>query len=123
MKTSIPSLEIPGKQLILVALAICLSMAGCTNRQEPPPQGYSKSAPSRDRSTVIPAQCTADWRRLVDQRLAISDASGHGPDIGSAEWMNAVGRKSGVVDAEGHGPDPGSEEWCRAVDYKVFGRR
>jgi hypothetical protein len=59
----------------------------------------------------------------VDRRLQITDASGHGPDIGSAEWQNAVSLKTGVADASGHGPDPGGDEWCRAVDYKVFGRR
>jgi hypothetical protein len=72
---------------------------------------------------AIPPRCTPAWNKLVDQRLGITDSSGHGPDIGSAEWMNAVSRKSGVFDAEGHGPDPGSDEWCRAVDFKVFGRR
>ena len=108
----------------IAGLALCLSAAGCccTKRQEPPPpQGYAKNTPAKPQG--IPARCTPEWMKLVDQRLQITDSSGHGPDIGSAEWMNAVGRKSGVTDAAGHGPDPGGDEWCRAVDYKVFGRR
>lgn len=79
--------------------------------------------PPTTRPTPIPTRCTPEWKQLVDRRLGIRDAQGHGPEIGSAEWMAAVGKKSGVIDAEGHGPDPGSDEWCRAVDFKVFGRR
>ncbi len=101
---------------LCVAGAFSLAiLSGCSHQQKP--DGYAKN------SATVPARCTAEWNRLVDRRLQISDPSGHGPDVGSAEWMNAVGEKSGVYDASGHGPDPGSDEWCRAVDYKVFGRR
>jgi hypothetical protein len=123
MKPLLNSSLLLRNSLGVAGLAISLLAAGCccTKRQEPPTQGYTKSTPAKP--LRIPARCTPEWMKLVDQRLQISDSSGHGPDIGSIEWMNAVGRKSGVTDAAGHGPDPGGDEWCRAVDYKVFGRR
>ena len=81
------------------------------------------AADSHIEPTQIPPACSLAWNQLVDSRLGISDARGHGPDVGSEEWMFAVGRRSGVIDEAGHGPDPGSEEWCQAVDFRVFGRR
>lgn len=107
--------------IFALALAATMIPLGCAHRspQPSPPQSYTKDSGD----TAIPPRCSAAWNVLVDRRLGISDASGHGPDIGSTEWQNAVSRKSGVTDSSGHGPDAGSDEWCRAVDYKVFGRR
>lgn len=33
------------------------------------------------------------WSRWVEARYPVSDAQGHGPDIGSDEWRNAVQEK------------------------------
>ncbi len=68
-----------------------------------------------------PAPCTPAWNDLVEARVGVLDADGHGPDIGSGEWFWAVDRKLGIGDGQGHGPDPGSAEWCAAVDRRVFG--
>ncbi len=114
------------RSFMLASLASwAMAIAGCANRPEPPREaaGLSKDTRPVARPARRPAPCTREWNEAVDERLRISDASGHGPDLGSAEWMNAVGKKSGVSDGSGHGPDAGSDEWCRAVDYKVFGRR
>lgn len=54
----------------------------------------------------------------MDRRLGVTDAAGHGPDLGSEEWMGAVGKKAGIT-----GLRPGSKEWSRAVEAKVFGAR
>jgi len=103
----------------------CCSAGSHYHKGAPPKPGAitHHAANSHIEPVEIPPACSPAWNQLVDARLGISDASGHGPDVGSAEWMDAVSRRSGVVDEAGHGPDPGSEEWCRAVDYKVFGRR
>ena len=110
--------------MLVAVLALPLVLASCATREESPAQpGYSKNSPPAPEIERLPARCTPEWNARVEQKLHITDAAGHGPDVGSQEWMNAVGRRSGVVDSAGHGPDPGSDEWCRAVDYKVFGRR
>ena len=103
--------------LLAVVVISAAAIAGCAPNQ-PAPGGSGGGS-----TGTIPPRCTAAWNQAVDRKLQISDASGHGPDIGSTEWQNAVARRSGVTDASGHGPDPGSDEWCRAVDFKVFGRR
>ena len=125
------------KPLTILSFAVApilpaVLLVGCCS-QPPVDSGLGKSAQtdvtihhtmnSHPEPTEIPPACSPAWNSLVDSRLEITDASGHGPDIGSPEWMDAVGRRSGVVDNQGHGPDPGSEEWCGAVDFKVFGRR
>lgn len=110
--------------LTLFSIAV---MAGCAPREPQPTAGRSTNpvthhaANGHQEPDWLPAPCSSAWKRLVDQRLRISDSSG--PAIGSAQWMEVVGRKSGVTDTAGHGPDPGSTEWCQAVDDKVFGRR
>ncbi len=67
---------------------------------------------------VIPPPGTPAWNKIIDRRLKITDAAGHGPDLGSAEWMGAVGKKCGIRDLK-----PGSDAWFRAVNAKVFGPR
>lgn len=122
--TTLTGKSVPRIAALAAALALPLVLASCATREEPPTQsGYSKNSPPEREVDRLPAPCTPEWTAKVEQKLHITDASGHGPDVGSQEWMHAVGRRSGVTDSSGHGPDPGSDEWCRAVDYKVFGRR
>jgi hypothetical protein len=59
------------------------------------------------------------WAQWVEKRHPITDAHGHGPDIGSGEWMGALDKKLGITDKDGHGPDIGSEEWRSAVEKKL----
>jgi hypothetical protein len=59
------------------------------------------------------------WAQEVEARYPVSDAAGHGPDVGSEEWAQALQWKLGIVDAEGHGPDIGSAEWRAAVEQKI----
>ncbi len=59
------------------------------------------------------------WAKSVEKLHPITDAQGHGPDIGSGEWISALDKKLGITDKEGHGPDLGSEEWRKAVDRKL----
>lgn len=99
---------------VLISSAI---LSGCAQKEA----GCCSNA-SQAAAVAVPARCTPAWNAEVERRLRITDAAGHGPDVGSKEWQNAVSRKSGVTDAAGHGPDAGSDEWCRAVHFKVFGR-
>jgi hypothetical protein len=59
------------------------------------------------------------WARGVEARFAVSDAAGHGPDVGSDEWARALQQRLGIVDSQGHGPDIGSAEWRSAVEEKL----
>lgn len=70
------------------------------------------------RPTSPPAEWKA-WARWVEARYPVSDAGGHGPDIGSDEWAAALSGKLGVIDSAGHGPDAGSAEWRAAVEQKI----
>jgi hypothetical protein len=65
------------------------------------------------------AESWNQWARGVEARYPVSDADGHGPDIGSDEWARALQQRLGVVDADGHGPDIGSAEWRQAVEEKL----
>lgn len=71
-----------------------------------------------ERAPVIPADWDA-WAVWVEARYPVSDADGHGPDIGSDEWSHALQQKLGIVDDQGHGPDIGSAEWREAVQAKI----
>lgn len=61
----------------------------------------------------------AAWAKWAEQLHPVTDAQGHGPDIGSDEWANALAKRLGVIDAEGHGPDFRSDEWRAAVEKKL----
>jgi len=84
---------------ILSALLL-IALAGCADHPAPP----------EDWET---------WSAWVEARYPVSDAQGHGPDIGSDEWARALQQKLGIVDAQGHGPDIGSPEWRAAVQTKI----
>ncbi len=60
-----------------------------------------------------------EWAKRIEKIHPVTDAAGHGPDIGSPEWSGAVDKKLRITDAAGHGPDLGSMEWRRAVEKKL----
>jgi len=62
----------------------------------------------------------AAWAKWAEKLHPVTDAEGHGPDIGSDEWANALAKKLGVIDAQGHGPDLKSDEWRMAVEKKLM---
>jgi hypothetical protein len=67
-------------------------------------------------------QAPADWPAWAAWAEAlhpVTDAEGHGPDVGSDEWAMALARKLGVIDAGDHGPDLRSAEWRAAVEKKL----
>ena len=82
------------------AALLLIALAGCADRSAPPEDWEA-------------------WSAWVEARHPVSDAQGHGPDIGSDEWARALQQKLGIVDAQGHGPDIGSPEWRAAVQTKI----
>lgn len=82
---------------------LLLFVAACSERGSAPPSDWKT------------------WAAWVEARYPVSDAEGHGPDIGSDEWARALQQKLGIVDAQGHGPDLGSDEWRVAVESKLPG--
>ena len=85
----------------IFAFLFALSLAACSERESSPPTDWKT------------------WAVWVEARYPVSDAEGHGPDIGSDEWSMALSRKLGVIDTDGHGPDIGSAEWRAAVESKI----
>lgn len=61
------------------------------------------------------------WALRVEEKFPVTDAEGHGPEVGSEEWARALQWKLGIADQEGHGPDLGSAEWRAAVEEKIGG--
>ena len=96
----------------IVFLPLAVLVAACSAPQGPQPD-YQ---PKPQSSAATPANASLgshEWYQWVDQRLAISDGDGHGPDGGSDEWNNAVQRKLGE---EAPQSQPGSPQWQQAVD-------
>lgn len=62
-----------------------------------------------------PEPCSDSWFGYVEERIAVGDGHGHGPDIGSLEWMSAVEFKLGIRDNE-EIPERKSRSWCEYVD-------
>lgn len=83
-----------------LAALLLISLAGCADYSSPPSDWNA-------------------WSAWVEARYPVSDAQGHGPDIGSDEWARALQQKLGIVDDQGHGPDIGSPEWRAAVQTKI----
>lgn len=93
-------------RLSLASIPLAVFLAACS----------LSPAPSSDTAPTAPANATLgsdEWYTWVDQSLAISDGSGHGPDHGSDEWNQAVQRKLGQ---EAPQSQPGSPEWQQSVD-------
>ena len=85
----------------IIALLFSFFLAACGDRDASPPSDWKT------------------WAVWVEARYPVSDAEGHGPDIGSDEWSRALQQKLGIVDDQGHGPDIGSVEWRAAVQTKI----
>lgn len=68
---------------------------------------------------ISPPEDPKAWAEWAEKLNPVSDAQGHGPDIGSGEWMAALDKKLGITDEQGHGPDLGSDEWRRAAEKKL----
>ena len=83
-----------------LAALLLIALAGCADHSAPPEDWEA-------------------WSAWVEARYPVSDAQGHGPDIGSDEWARALQQKLGIVDDQGHGPDIGSAEWRAAVQTKI----
>ena len=96
----------------IVFLPLAVLVAACSAPQAPQPDHQ----PKPQSSAATPANASLgshEWYQWVDQRMAISDGDGHGPDGGSDEWNNAVQRKLGE---EAPQSQPGSPQWQQAVD-------
>jgi hypothetical protein len=87
----------------IFAFVFALFLAACGQRESSPPSDWKT------------------WAVWVEARYPVSDAEGHGPDVGSDEWAQALQQKLGLVDNQGHGPDLGSAEWRAAVERKMQG--
>lgn len=83
-------------------LLLLIALASFTFAQEPAPKEWSA------------------WAAWAEKLHPVTDAQGHGPDIGSDEWANALAKRLGVIDAAGHGPDLKSDEWRAAVEKKLM---
>jgi hypothetical protein len=83
-------------------LPLLIALAGFALAQEPAPKEWDA------------------WAKWAEKLHPITDAQGHGPDIGSDEWANALSRRLKIMDAEGHGPDLKSDEWRAAVEKKLM---
>jgi hypothetical protein len=81
---------------------LLVALAGLTFAQQPAPKEWDA------------------WAKWAEKRHPVTDAEGHGPDIGSDEWANALAKRLGVIDADGHGPDLKSDEWRAAVEKKLM---
>lgn len=69
-----------------------------------------------------PALCSPAWEAEVERQVGVSDAEGHGPDLGSSEWRSAVEFRLGVRD-QADFPEPGTPAWCERVDSLVEAKR
>lgn len=83
------------------AVLLFFVFVACSERPSPPPADWK------------------EWAAWAEERHPVSDAQGHGPDIGSDEWARALQQKLGIIDEQGHGPDLGSAEWRNAVEQKI----
>lgn len=88
---------------------------------------WFKSALMLCMGMVIPVACAAEgpadwneWAKWAERLYPITDAQGHGPDIGSDEWAGAMDKRLRIRDADGHGPDVKSKEWRAAVEKKLM---
>lgn len=77
-------------------------------------------------SMAMPVVCAEEapadwneWSKWAERLHPITDAQGHGPDIGSDEWAGALDKRLKIRDAAGHGPDVKSKEWRAAVEKKL----
>lgn len=85
-----------------------------------PSTGAEIPAPGLARNAAVtPPENWDEWAKWAEKLRPVTDAQGHGPDIGSDEWANALAKKLRVSDGAGHGPAIGSKEWRQAVEGKL----
>ena len=97
-------------RIITTAIAL-IFIASCGSRG---------GAPEPEQTVFIspaPQEWNA-WAYWVNNKYPISDAEGHGPDIGSYEWARALDQRLGVS-KDGRGPVLKSSAWRRAVESRL----
>lgn len=85
----------------ILAVLVLVALAACGERDAAPPADWK------------------NWAVWVEARYPVSDADGHGPDLGSDEWARALQQKLGMVDGQGDAPEIGSDEWRAAVQSRI----
>lgn len=81
-------------------------------------RGSKPFAPGPRPTAPAATPCTLPWYEHVEAELKISDAEGHGPDLGTAEWKSAVEYRLGVRDKPDF-PEPDTSAWCTHVDHLI----
>jgi hypothetical protein len=59
------------------------------------------------------------WAQKIEAQFPVTDAMGHGPDIGSDEWALALQHKLQLFDDDESSLEAGSKEWRAAVEKKL----
>lgn len=59
------------------------------------------------------------WAESVEAHFPVTDAIGHGPDIGSDEWARALQHRLQILDEAGHDLEVGSDAWRAAVEERL----
>lgn len=72
----------------------------------------------------LAAQSTAPddwsaWANWVEKLRPVTDAEGHGPDIGSDEWARALAKKLGIDSGDTDVPALRSMEWRELIESKL----
>jgi hypothetical protein len=67
---------------------------------------------------AVPELCSVAWYEYMEEKIAVADEHGHGPDVGSSEWRYSVEHKLGVAGSEQH-PLPQSEAWCAYIQSHI----
>jgi hypothetical protein len=72
----------------------------------------------------LAAQSTAPedwsaWALWAEKLQPVTDAEGHGPDIGSDEWAQALAKKLGIFNEKADAPALRSKEWREAIESKL----
>ena len=62
--------------------------------------------------------CSDSRYRSIEEKVATSDAQGHGPDVGSDEWKSVIEFKLGIRD-KANLPERDSEAWCSYIEQIV----
>ena len=67
---------------------------------------------------VVPEVCSAPWFEYIEEKVAVIDEHGHGPDVGSVEWKFSVEHRLGIADSE-QLPLRQSEAWCAYIQSHI----
>lgn len=111
-------------RLTLIAIACVLFvLAGCGDQRRAQEARGTVGSTNHDRVSAsqqtisahqLPAACDDTRYRYYESVLSVSDAQGHGPDLGSAEWKSSLMAQLGVPSSTvGTAERP---TWCVAID-------